>query len=211
MAVTSETITMNQTAKQYRINRNSFGDHYDIESAEGQPVYYVEQWKFRSQSPDLTLHRGSDKSGPIVAVSHMPYWSNSFKVGLGDPSDPGSMLWEQMGKNGFTNKGSPWAADIVAQPNEKKRLNLNWKTTKSVAAEGMKVPWSSSRNYKLINEDTKDVIAVFTSDRSYKKCGVLQINVDYGTSFEFMIIMTCITVYENARRESSEMRGGTGG
>lgn len=210
MATTSE-VARSGTTKQYRLNRDSFGDHYDVESMAGETLYYAEQWKFRSHKPDLTLHRGSGKNSPTVAVSHMPYLSNSFKIGFGDPSQPASMQWEEMAKNGFSNKGHQWAIDVSSGGDQTRRLKLNWKTTKSVGVEGMKVPWSSSRNYKLINEETQKIIAIFTSDRSYKKCGVLQINVDYGEPFEIMVITTCITVYEQARRDSSEMRGGGGG
>ncbi len=201
MATVEEKQNMNRTTTQYCINRNSFGNHYDVESIEGEALYYAEQMRLSSQKPDLRLHRGGDKSGPIVAVSHMPYLSTSFKVGIGDPDGSGSMLWEEVRKPGFSSRGNRWAADVVMERNETKRMNLNWKTTASVGADGMTVPWSSSRNFKLVNDDTNEVIAIFTSDRSYKKCGVLQINVDYGESFEVMIIITCMTVYENAKRE----------
>jgi hypothetical protein len=200
-----------EAVKRYRLNRNSFGDHYDVETMAGETVYCAEQWKFRSHTPDLTLHRGANKNGPTIAVSHMPYMSNSFKIGFGEPSQPSLMQWEEMEKNGFSNKGHKWAIDVSSGEDQARRLNLNWKTTKSVGVDGMKVPWSSSRNYKLIAEETQEILAIFTSDRSYKKCGVLQINVDHGEPFEIMVIMTCITVYEQARRDSSEMRGGGGG
>ncbi|KAJ6442278.1 putative amidohydrolase protein [Purpureocillium lavendulum] len=185
--------------KQFKIDRKNFGGHYDVRSTTDEQLYFVDMWSFGSGKPDLTLHDGPDNKAPIVAVCHMPALSNSFKIGLGDPVRLDAMVWEDLAKERLTQAGWRWATELLDKGT---RTDLVWKRTKSAAVEGMTVPSMSSRNFKLQEAQKTDVLAVFTSERTYRTCGVLQVNVEGGREFELMVLATCLTLYEEARREA---------
>ncbi|GJN72232.1 hypothetical protein PLICBS_006304 [Purpureocillium lilacinum] len=190
--------------KQFKIGRKNMSGHYDVESTDGRHLYYVDMWSLGSGKPDLTMHDGPDNKSPIVAVCHMPALSNSFKMGLGDLSRLDAMVWEELAKERLTKAGWRWATDLP----DGTRANLIWKRTKCAAVDGMTVPSMSSRNFKLQDVQTSEVLAVFTSQRTYRTCGVLQVNVDHGHTFELMVLATCLTLYEESRREAQRSWSG---
>lgn len=66
-------------------------------------------------------------------------------------------------------------------------------------------------NYKLVDAQTDQLLAVFTSSWSMRKCGMLQINVQYGKDFETMAFITCLSLYERARRQNGASAGASAG
>jgi hypothetical protein len=70
----------------------------------------------------------------------------------------------------------------------------------------------SSRNYKLVDEATDRLVAVFTSSLwGGKKSGKLEIYANYGQEFELMVIITALALYEKQRRRDSSSSAGGGG
>lgn len=68
----------------------------------GGSYYYVENRSFIPSRPGVTLHAGTDKSAPTVAVAHLDYFSTSNQLGLGDPQrDPTNVRWERLHKESF--------------------------------------------------------------------------------------------------------------
>ncbi|KAK4073056.1 hypothetical protein Purlil1_13169 [Purpureocillium lilacinum] len=198
--ITTTVVADAMVPRQFKINRKNFSRHYDIETTDGRHMYYVDMRTFGFRNPDLTLHEGPDNKAPVVAVCHMPALSNSFKIGVGDPSSSrlDAMLWENLAKESLTKSGWRWSADMP----DGTRAGLVWKRTKSSTVEGMAMPSISSRNFKLQDVATGEILAVFTSKRTYKTCGILQVNVERGHDFELMVLATFLTLYEEARREA---------
>ncbi|PHH71907.1 hypothetical protein CDD82_6278 [Ophiocordyceps australis] len=191
------------TERQFVITRNLWclSRHYNVESPHGNNLYYVERSVCRPGKPDLTLHLGPDKTAPVAAVCHMPRLSGNLKIGLGDPSRPEAMQWEDMIKQTLTASEYRWTmADLPRTTTAAPRFA--WKRTHSVGADGVSVSSLSSRNYKLIDLDTGERAAVFTSDRTWSRCGVLQIDATHGPGFDLMVIATCLGLYEKAYRRS---------
>lgn len=69
----------------------------------------------------------------------------------------------------------------------------------------------SARNYKLVDVLTGELVAVFTRERPISKCGTLQIKAEFGERFDTMTILSCLSLYEKARRRDRAAGGGGGG
>ncbi|KAJ6443481.1 pre-mRNA splicing factor [Purpureocillium lavendulum] len=104
---------------------------------------------------------------------------------------------------------------------ERKRRTFVWKRTHSVAVDGMHIAPLSTRNWKLVEqpadgsgrgthrpqspevgeagEDKATPLAVFTTSTQRGRCGVLQINVDYGSGFDTMLLLALLTLYCSGR------------
>ncbi|PHH60291.1 hypothetical protein CDD81_1881 [Ophiocordyceps australis] len=205
------------TERQFVITRNLWrlSRHYSVVTPHGDNLYYVERSVCRPGKADLTMHLGPDKTAPVAAVCHMPHLSGNLKIGLGDPSRPEAMQWEDMIKQTLTASEYQWAMTDLPQrranldPARTAPLRFAWKRTHSVAADGLSL-WSlSTRNYKLIDLDTGQRAAVFTSDRTATRCGVLQIDATHGPDFDLMVIATCLGLYEKAYRRSQSRGSGS--
>ena len=88
-----------------------------------------------------------------------------------------------------------------------------WKRTHSVGADGDSPSAFSSRNYKLEDELTGQIVAVFTSSsyKSMRKNGKLQVAAGYGPDFDLMVLITSLAMYEKTRRSRGKAGGGGGG
>ncbi|PNY24609.1 Uncharacterized protein TCAP_05464 [Tolypocladium capitatum] len=195
----------------FKIERPLFKHRYDAHPDDGGASLYVRMRLATNNLPDLALHGGPDATCPVVAVCHMPNFSKTLKIGLGDPSAAdGAVRWEDLIKANVSGTRHCWAMDLPAHNSGGKvaRRRLVWKRTRNVAVEGMKTSGLSPRNWKLL-EDTDgegegegegEVLAVFTSDVSPGKAGALQVNVDFGGDWETMVLITCLALYERSRR-----------
>jgi len=200
--------------RQFTITRPTIGQHYDVASRDGQEhLFYIDvSCSFSRSQPDLTVHAGPNTAAPVVAVAHMPKLSGPFKIGVGDPvSHPNAVRWEDMMREGFAGTEHRWAVTLAPELNRAlgggnggaRRKNLVWKRTSSVAADGMRISSLAPRNFKLVDVETGEVLAVFTSERGHSACGVLQVNTHWGPDFDLMVLTTCVATYEKARRRSS--------
>ncbi|UNI20481.1 hypothetical protein JDV02_006562 [Purpureocillium takamizusanense] len=148
--------------------------------------------------------------------------------------------WEDMTKEDVRHSRHRWAMTLGGdggdesggggQRRRRERREFMWKRTRRVAAEGTSVSSLSGRNLKLVEVhgsgggggggsngeeegEREEVLAVFTSDRGFSSCGVLQINSDNneGRDFEVMVVTTCVALYEKARRRRHRAAAGGGG
>jgi hypothetical protein len=141
--------------------------------------------------PDVTLHRGSGKEGPVVGVVKLRL-STDFKVGLGDFNvDGGSnVVWEDVKCERKWKKSEyNWT---TSSPSSRDRRTFRWQ----------RVGW---RNWKLVDEDTADVVATYQRNglKSWKKRGILTINGDIEEQFEIMALLVMLGIIEKARRRNS--------
>jgi hypothetical protein len=144
--------------------------------------------------PDLTLMSGVEPY-EVVAQVWMPAFSRNIKIGIGVGSE--SLTWEDM------REESPWGNVYSVHMNlegrhDNRRLLL-WKRTSRIAAEGQR-PGYSGYNWKLVDATEGlakqcPVLAVFTKDSGITPSGILQLNVEWGSYFERMVIATLLSLY----------------
>lgn len=198
----------------FQVNKKAFRHFYTINSASDKPLFYVDLSAFTPNKPELTLHAGTTPNTPVTGVCHMLKFSGDFKIGLGDPARPDAVLWEDLTKEKTVSAAKyRWETSVTGATSGGGGgpRALLWKRTRKVGVDDVSVSSLSRRNHKLVDERTGELLAVFTSDRSLSKCGKLQINVDYGVNFDRMVFITCLSLYEKARRRSHRGNGGGGG
>lgn len=201
------------TARIFQVNKKAFRHFYTINSASDQPLFYVDLSAFTPNKPELILHAGPTPNTPVTGVCHMLKFSGDFKIGLGDPARPDAVVWEDLTKEGIRASKYRWQTSVpgaTSGSGDGPRALL-WKRTRKVGVDDVAVSLLSMRNHKLVDERTGELLAVFTSDRGLSKCGKLQLNVDYGEGFDRMVFITCLALYEKARRRSHRGNGGGGG
>lgn len=192
----------------YNLHKTCFQRHYEVQGPGPEdPVHFHAETVLLSRhKPDIILHAGADKNGAVVAACKFLKFSGDYKLCLGDPDDPANSQWEDMTKETF--RASQYRFEMSL--GEERRVFL-WKRTRNVHVEGLNVSALSRRNYKLVDERTGDLLAVFTSQRTYRDCGTLQITANYGQKFDLMVLVSCISLYEKARRRNRRGNGGGGG
>ncbi|EAU31580.1 predicted protein [Aspergillus terreus NIH2624] len=124
-----------------------------------------------------------------------PKFSSVLKVGLGSPQTDYATQWEDMITEKVGGSEYRWSMNLQTSPDKsRKRTQFVWKRTQHVTVDGVSASKLSSRNFKLL-DDSGNIVAVFTSDRTYRKCGKLQVNVDYGQDFDTMVFITCLGLF----------------
>lgn len=181
----------------FYINRTNLAPYYSIDSSDG-------ELHVSMQFHRLIFHDGPDNTSPTIGESRIPFFSRKSFVGLGDPENPQAMQWEDLASPGPGLCRWRWAM-TCGKTGE--RVNLQWKRSTRCSGAPQAKSWveawvkgkSRARSYELCTE-SGELIAVFISDLNFQTCGVLQINRPYGRSFDLMVCMTCLTLYEKARR-----------
>ncbi|KAJ5818300.1 hypothetical protein N7474_003891 [Penicillium riverlandense] len=201
-------------ARIYAVYKNSFRRHYEIKSLDDQILFYADVSSLTRNKPDITLHAGTDTNAPIVAVSQFLKLSSNYKLGLGNPDDPGNMQWEDMTRESIRANKHRIEMNIRNSPGPDtpaQRRSFLWKRTRHVVVDDSSRRWGSVRNYKLVDESSDQVVAIFTSERTYNKCGKIQIKVEYGDDFDRIVFISCLSLYEKAKRRARAASAGGGG
>ncbi|OJJ41203.1 hypothetical protein ASPWEDRAFT_34701 [Aspergillus wentii DTO 134E9] len=139
--------------------------------------------------------------------------SSLLKIGLGDPDDPNAMIWEEMTKQTWDHSNYRWEMTIHPPSGHPERRSFLWKRTHSVGVEESMPAKLSQRNFKLVDERTGELLAVYANNgaKSWKKAGKLQINKDFGRDWDTMVLLTGLSLLEKERRRSRNSSGGGGG
>lgn len=190
---------MNPTAK-YTITHSFWRHHYDVSTPTKTHLFHVANSSMTPGKPDLTFHASTDSNGPIAGVCKFRHFSSDSEIGLGSPSSPGRMEWEYLHKQGFT-KRQFW---FRMRLDDGSKRTFTWKRTHSLG--------SGHENYKLVEEGTNHVIAVFSSGSMLSKTtGSLDIYWSLGQRFNLMALMSGLTVVERARRAKTSAAASSGG
>ncbi|KAJ5130160.1 uncharacterized protein N7515_006199 [Penicillium bovifimosum] len=203
----------NGPSRAYNILRPMLHRHYDIKSADDQPLFYGEVSEFTPSKPDLILYAGANGQAPVVAVSKFQKMSGSCKLGLGDPDDINSVKWEDMTREVIYKSRYRIETTIQHQfaRTEGERRSFLWKRTRSVGVDDSAPSKWTTQNYKLVDEQTEQIVAVFTGTKRPGKVGKLQIRAEYGTDFDRMVLISCLSLCEKARRRRHGAGSGGGG
>jgi hypothetical protein len=167
-------------------------------------LYFVRSSLFRPGIPDVTIFAGSDKNGAVIGVCNYAAFSTSVKVGRGDPANPNNMEWEEVSKTSHDHsvyKFSIWSR-------EEQRKLYSWKRTHDPNIKGTKSSKLDRRSWKLEDDATGQVVAVFASTgiKSWKKAGKFRLLATEGKEWEEWVVLTCLGLYEKARRRAIARR-----
>jgi hypothetical protein len=174
-------------------------------------VVYLSEISEFSSVPDVQLHQGIDKQGPVVATARFR-WSRDLKLGLGNPEvSEKDVIWENMENISRGIGHSKYRFEMTIN-NE--RRSFLWQRTRA-AADGVEgvgkiINW----NYKLVDERAGETQAVYLENflRAWKKKGKLQLKADLGMEWELMVLLGCLGLCEKAsRRARHRARAGGGG
>lgn len=212
-----------QPVKTFVFRRKALRSNMEIFNVENQietPSYFafVREWK--PNTPDVTLHAGTDVTGEILGVAHFRY-SRHIMLGLGDPSsDASGVVWEKMQRQTFFLKnkwtfefsdpeGNGCNMDLVMPAPSPSinappiRRHFIWQRTNDAALGVKGVGKISIRNVQLVDQDSGDVVAVFLADNltSLKKKGELRIFQKLSTDLERIIILGCASIAEKMHRD----------
>lgn len=199
------------TSRTFQVYKPAFRRHYEIKSANDNPLYHVDISAFTPNKPDLTLHAGTSTSAPKIAASKFLKLSGDCKLALGDPDDITNTQWEDMTKESAIHSKYRFEMTIPTASGHGERRVFFWKRTHKVMVDDAKAFPLSMRSFKLIDERSEQVVAVFSRERSFTKCGTMQIRVDHGEGFDRMVLISGLSLYERSRRRNHSTAGGGGG
>lgn len=197
----------------YHIYKKPLHRHYEVKSTDDQVLFYGEVSSFTINKPDVILHAGTSAQAPVVAVSKILKSSGDLKLGLGNPDDVNNIQWEDMTKQSPLHSKYRFEMTVPSQQRDShgERRSFLWKRTHHVMVDDSSSFKWSSRNFKLVDEGTGRVLAVFTRERSISKCGKLLFKAEYGETFDTTVLLSCVSLYERARRAGGGGGGGGGG
>ncbi|QGA16461.1 hypothetical protein EYB26_004128 [Talaromyces marneffei] len=168
-----------------------------ISTEDGQHLFYIKNSSWPSSRPDVALHSGRDKRSPVAAVCELNTWSDD-KIALGDPSKTG-VKWIRFERHSTFKLEYQWSfivSDIGQQ-------TFAWKHTHSEGIDDHKLNGFSSGNYKMVETRTNRVIAVYNNGSIFSgRSKKFQINVNYGSDFDVLVLLTGCALLEKARRNS---------
>lgn len=177
------------STRQYMIEE-SWGPHYSavtIDADGSQHQFFIENFPHDSQKPDLTLHH-ADVDGPIVGLTKFRRFSSNSDVRLEKDHD-----WIHVAKKGLVSPSFTFQMPIHGE-----RRTLAWKKTRSLGK--CRTPHG---NIKLVDENSQEVLAVFSRDGFAFVPGCLDIYGNYGDSFEHISLLTGLAVREQQRRQTT--------
>lgn len=184
------------TSRLFHIYNRRRRSDFAILTADKTPLAYVRCSSFTIGKPDLTYHAGETDQAPIAAVCKFINFSRHSKVGFGDPNDP-NIIWEDLKRHKLTTH---YRMEVTL--NYGTRKAFVWKRTNHTPIGDDKPSMLSTKNFKLIDEHTEELVAVYVNNgvKSWEKCGKFQINVDYGAQFDVMVLITGLSLLEKERR-----------
>ena len=174
--------------------------------------YYVENRAFIPSHPGVTLHLGSDKAAPTVAVAHLDYFSTKNLLGLGNPqTNPLGMKWEKLQKESFwTHMRYTFTFDFGIGEGEATRFGDHSEVRKFEWHRTKNVYWVLDQpDLVLIEEGTHDVYAEYKGNNMgqvQKQRGILKVKKGLGEGWERMVVLAWASIVELQRRRTRERR-----
>ncbi|RVX72994.1 hypothetical protein B0A52_03347 [Exophiala mesophila] len=167
-------------------------------SGAGTPVYFAETHRLTPRTPDIILHLGHDKTGPVVAVAFFRL-SLHMKLGLGDPdNDPNGVMWLQMER---TSKLLTRSSFVF----EHEGSSFTWERTRS-GADGINglAGKLSLANYRLTDNRSGNVVAVYAAAdlKSLSVKGELNIFAPLSQDLEKLVVVSSAALSEKVARDT---------
>jgi hypothetical protein len=184
----------------------------------GKTIYFADVARY-TRAPDITLHRGENTGHPIAAITRFRF-SRHLRIGLGDPADGPSMVWEEMKnmkKFGHSlyrvevTNDEPVGGEIGVVHNcSRQRRAILFQRTR--AKEDGVISKLSCMNYKLMDEVTGEVLAVCvgTGFKTWKHRATLHIKSHFlASDAEVLVVLgLCGLIEKKWRRDARNSSGG---
>ncbi|CAG9982306.1 unnamed protein product [Clonostachys byssicola] len=160
----------------------------------GEPAFSIKTAHLKRHHPDFTLFIGSDpdaQDASPVACAYLPGMFRSSKIGLGNVKNaPETVQWETMKSKSFGSRDYEWAMPLGSG----KHQDLQWKRSKKHAIDG-KEP-GKGQSWILVEPGDSDTIyAIFRMQGGIDHCATVQINMNQGSEFDYMILITGMLLY----------------
>ncbi|XWW98866.1 hypothetical protein V2A60_006870 [Cordyceps javanica] len=178
---------MNAPPRQFRVDKPSFGRHYNLLWPNGQPAFYCAISKFTPNTPNLVLHAGADPAAPVVATSHL---GGGHDVRLAVGTDGPQPQCESMQRAAAFRGGQyDFQMNVPASGWEQasSRRTYSWQRC-------------GSSFYKLVDAQTGSLVASFDKGGMLSQGGDLRINEQRGPLFDFMVVISFLSIYEEAAK-----------
>ena len=154
-------------------------------------VYYCNNSIFTPGTPDVELHAGDRRDGPIVSYAKFHNLSSHVTLGLGDPkADP---VFEELRKDSKIAH-SEYIFETAAM-HDATRRKLIWRRT---------IGKNLYANYACLDGATGKVMAYYasTGNKSMKKVGKLCVTSNEGDQFEQLLLVSFLSIREKESRNA---------
>ncbi|KAJ5095458.1 hypothetical protein NUU61_004814 [Penicillium alfredii] len=183
------------SSTQFHVTEESWGRHYRAVTDSkdgGKRHFFIENSQFSSQKPDITIHDGADINDSVIGLSKFRRLSSDCDVTLIEDEQTNKTDWVPLIKKGLVSASYSFYIPIQGQLS-----HLVWKKTRSMGSHS-----SPYANMKLVDEDSQNVLAVFSSDTYSLTAGRLDMTGDYGERVDRMVLLTGLAVRERQRRQN---------
>ncbi|KAJ6021450.1 hypothetical protein N7540_006954 [Penicillium herquei] len=179
------------STRAFQVVEESMGNHYHATTSDAlgeERHLFIENSPFSKKSLDLTIHDGQDIEGRILGVSKFHRFSSKCDVQM-----DGNQEWIPMVKKGLISSIYSFETPIYGESH-----TLSWKRTRSVGTAS-----SAYGNSKLVDEESQDILAVFSSDPRSLVADHLEIYGQYSEPFDHLVLLTGLVFREKRRRQTT--------
>jgi hypothetical protein len=180
------------------------GDRRVVSSSGDHPLYFVQNSAVRPNVPDVTIFAGSDNTGAVIGVCNYTALSSNIIVGRGDPANPSGVVWETLTKSSRDHSIYTFPVDCGTEA----RKAYTWKRTHDANLLGRKSWRLNQRSWKLIDDETGSVVAIFAARgmRPWRNTGEIRFLEYRGKEWEEWVLLTYFGIFEKARRRALARR-----
>lgn len=139
-------------SSQFHVTEESWGHHYKVVASDREAekrYFFVENSSYTPKKPDLIIHDSTEIDGPVVGLSKFWRFTSNCDIRLDDTGE-----WMCL-----ANKGVATPSYTFQIPLQGQMTHLAWKKTRSMGSF-----FGPYGNLKLIDEQSQDVLAVFSSN-----------------------------------------------
>lgn len=208
------------SAKNLIISPFSITDSYGFYNASGSdllmaqhaddpnPTFYVATHSFWRSKPDVCLHAGSTKDGPIIGTADFGVISSRTTINLTpEPNgcaSPGTAF--EILNSGVYSAQSSFSIFVEATGGKE---TFKWKRSSGNEVRSLK---GSSTGMKCVRCSTGETVAVMTGVRSWKKAAKMKYlgsqKGALGARAEMMVLISLLGIIVEAARQSATSAGG---
>lgn len=179
------------SSRLFQVTEESWGNHYHVTTDNGfggERHLFIENNPFASKPSDIAIHEGPDIEGPVLGVSKFHRFSQNCDIKMGEHVQK----WTRMVKKGLISPSYSFQMEVQGQSHQ-----LVWKRTRSLGAGA-----SAYGNSKLVDEESQDVLAVFSSDPRSLVTGNLDVYGNHDDAFDQVVLLTGLVFREKHRRQT---------
>jgi hypothetical protein len=184
------------TGRELVFKHTGFPWHDVLMEENSSTAYFAETHRFSRNKPDITLHRGAEK-GPVAGAAHYR-WKRSLTLGVG-PDDL-SMVWTEFQRGHLFDK---------------RHFTFEWEGQNYVLQRASSAEHEATgaarllrTHFKVVNESTDDMVALYISKSIGTTKGTLKLKPGIGEDLEILCILGVTAWRDKMRRRRSNGGGG---